>query len=96
MLRCVTAACRALALACLVTPVLLQPAEARSHGAKRSQISEIIVHATGGPFCQGGQVKFAPPGTVATIKKFFEAKNFTSIRPKFFLHRSHRKTAAVG
>ncbi|MFM9939597.1 MAG: N-acetylmuramoyl-L-alanine amidase [Hyphomicrobiaceae bacterium] len=54
-------------------------AEARGRGAKRDKVTEIIVHATGGPFCKGGKVVFSPAGTVATMKRFFEASGQVSI-----------------
>ncbi len=53
--------------------------EARGRGAKRASVSEIIVHATGGPFCKGGNVVFSPPGNLATMKRFFEANGTVSI-----------------
>ena len=59
--------------------VLSSDAEARGRGAKRSTVSEIIVHATGGPFCQGGKVVFSPSGTGPSMKKFFEANGTVSI-----------------
>jgi len=71
--------CRLIAVAGLIVLTAMATAHARSHGAKRSSVKEIVVHATGGPFCQGGQVKFSPPGTVATIKKFFEGNGTVSI-----------------
>jgi N-acetyl-anhydromuramyl-L-alanine amidase AmpD len=60
---------------------LVRPAEvdARARGARRDAVAEIIVHATGGPFCKGGQVVFSPPGTVESIKRFFEASGQVSI-----------------
>lgn len=71
----------ALAMAALVTTVLLplDPAEARARGAKRTQVAEIIVHATGGPFCQGGRVTFSPAGTAERMKAFFERSGAVSI-----------------
>ena len=54
-------------------------ADARGRGSKRDKVAEIIVHATGGPFCRGGQVVFSPAGNVATIKRFFEASGAVSI-----------------
>ena len=54
-------------------------AEARARGPKRATVNEIIVHATGGPFCRGGEVVFSPAGTVASIKRFFEASGSVSI-----------------
>ena len=59
--------------------VLASHADARGRGAKRSTVSEIIVHATGGPFCQGGKVVFSPSGTGPSMKKFFEGNGTVSI-----------------
>lgn len=55
------------------------PAEAGRHGSKRDRVTEIIVHATGGPFCHRGAVKFSPAGDVATMKRFFERSGGVSI-----------------
>ena len=63
----------------LTNLVLTTGADARSRGAKRSKVGEIIVHATGGPFCQGGKVVFSPSGTGPSMKKFFEANGTVSI-----------------
>jgi N-acetyl-anhydromuramyl-L-alanine amidase AmpD len=52
---------------------------AKSHGPKRAEITEIIVHATGGPFCQAGAVAFSPGGTIDGIRRFFEANGVVSI-----------------
>ena len=74
--------CKAtLAAAVLLVPalVLTSEADARARGSKRSKVSEIIVHATGGPFCQGGKVVFSPSGTGPSMKKFFEANGTVSI-----------------
>ncbi len=67
--------------AILFVPVLAHSsdAEARGRGAKRSTVAEIIVHATGGPFCQGGKVVFSPSGTGPSMKKFFESNGTVSI-----------------
>ncbi len=71
----------ALAAAALVPALSAMPTDAgaRGRGAKRAQVTEIIVHATGGPFCKSGQVVFSPPGTAESIKKFFEANGTVSI-----------------
>lgn len=53
--------------------------EARTRGVKRDAVSEVIVHATGGPFCQGGRVLFSPAGTVERIQRFFESSGSVSI-----------------
>lgn len=58
---------------------LSSDADARARGAKRSTVTEIIVHATGGPFCQGGKVVFSPSGTGPSMKKFFEGNGTVSI-----------------
>ncbi|HEX4893578.1 MAG TPA: peptidoglycan recognition family protein [Hyphomicrobiaceae bacterium] len=42
-------------------------------------MTEIIIHATGGPFCERGRVAFSPPGTVESIKRFFERSSAVSI-----------------
>jgi N-acetyl-anhydromuramyl-L-alanine amidase AmpD len=40
------------------------PAEALEHGAPRSsdQITGIVIHAIGGPYCDGGELKWSPAG----------------------------------
>ena len=70
-----------MAAAALLSSALLQgsDADARGRGSKRSKVTEIIVHATGGPFCQGGKVVFSPSGTGPSIKKFFESNGTVSI-----------------
>lgn len=55
------------------------PTEAGSRGEKRSEVREIIVHATGGPSCQGGKVVFSPAGEVGRLKMFFERSRSVSI-----------------
>lgn len=71
----------AVTAAALLVPSLMlaNDAEARGRGSKRSKVTEIIVHATGGPFCQGGKVVFSPPGTGDTMKRFFEKNGTVSI-----------------
>lgn len=69
----------ALALTVCTMDPLAPDAEARSRGPKRSAVTEIIVHATGGPYCRGGEVAFSPAGTVETIKRFFERSSSVSI-----------------
>lgn len=54
-------------------------ADAASRGPVRDEVSEIIIHATGGPFCQGGKVVFSPAGDVARMKRFFEGSSAVSI-----------------
>lgn len=78
---------RAMPMSSAILPVLVAPAlvllagvaDARSRGPERREVTSIIVHATGGPFCQGGQVRFSPAGTVESIKRFFEASSSVSI-----------------
>lgn len=53
--------------------------EARDHGRRRDAVGEIIVHATGGPFCRSGHVAFSPPGTVETMQRFFARSGTVSI-----------------
>lgn len=52
---------------------------ARSSGPKRDRVWEIIIHATGGPFCQKGRVAYSPAGDVARMKRFFENSAILSI-----------------
>lgn len=66
-------------IAILAAAAVATEAAARARGPKRQVVSEIIVHATGGPFCRGGQVVFSPAGTVAAMRRFFEASNQVSI-----------------
>jgi N-acetyl-anhydromuramyl-L-alanine amidase AmpD len=51
--------------------LLLVPVAARERGPERSTISEIIIHATGGPSCRGGRVVFSDPGTIERMRLFF-------------------------
>lgn len=67
------------AAAAVIGPLTITDAAARARGAKRHAVAEIIVHATGGPFCRGGQVAFSPAGNVGTMKRFFEASGQVSI-----------------
>jgi N-acetyl-anhydromuramyl-L-alanine amidase AmpD len=67
----------AMALTAMTLPA--GPTHAGSRGEKRSEVREIIVHATGGPFCQRGQVVFSPAGEVDRLKKFFERSRAVSI-----------------
>lgn len=55
------------------------PLAAKSRGAPRSTVSEVIVHATGGPFCRGGSVAFSPAGDPDRMRRFFEASGQVSI-----------------
>lgn len=77
-------------LALLVSP---SDAEARGRGSRRTKVTEIIVHATGGPFCRSGQVAFSPSGTGASIKKFFEASGSVSIH--YIVDRDGRVLTSV-
>lgn len=54
-------------------------ADARGPAPKRTTVTEIIVHATGGPSCEGGRVRFSAAGTVRGMKRFFEAPGGVSI-----------------
>lgn len=53
--------------------------DAASRGPKRSAVTGIIIHATGGPFCERGKVAFSPAGTTESIKRFFERSSAVSI-----------------
>jgi N-acetylmuramoyl-L-alanine amidase len=61
--------------------VVLDPAagDARGRGEKRSEVHEIIVHATGGPSCKSGTVVFSPAGELDRLKMFFERSTAVSI-----------------
>ena len=52
---------------------------AKTSGAKRNHISEIIIHATGGPSCIKGKVVFSDPGTLARMTRFFRNSRRVSI-----------------
>ena len=68
------------ALAAFAAQLTVAPdVDAGARGTNRSKVTEIIVHATGGPFCKAGQVVFSPPGTAETIKRFFERSASVSI-----------------
>jgi N-acetylmuramoyl-L-alanine amidase len=53
--------------------------EAKGRGPARARVTEIIVHATGGPSCAGGRVVYSDPGTVKRMKAFFEGSGGVSI-----------------
>lgn len=55
------------------------PADARGRGPGRARVTEVIVHATGGPSCAGTRVVFSDPGTVKRMKAFFEGSSGVSI-----------------
>ena len=65
-----------LAAASLAAP---PDATAKGRGPARSKVTEIIVHATGGPSCSGSRVVFSDPGTVQRMKRFFEGSGGVSI-----------------
>lgn len=46
-------------------------ASARVRGPERTAVTEVIVHATGGPSCQRGRVVYSDPGTVERMRAFF-------------------------
>lgn len=69
-----------LAVATVLALVLpLSPAQAFTSGAKRSKVTEIIVHATGGPSCKGRKVAFSNPGTLKLMARFFKRSRRVSI-----------------
>lgn len=70
--------CGALA-SVMVFAATVADADARSRGARRDAVTEIVIHATGGPFCQSGRVMYSPAGTVERIKRFFENSGSVSI-----------------
>lgn len=55
----------------MALPLVVVPVAARERGPERNAISEIIVHATGGPSCRGGRVVFSDPGTIEQMRRFF-------------------------
>ncbi len=55
------------------------PADAKSRGPRRDSVTEIIVHATGGPFCERGQLRFSPAGDLDRMQRFFAASAQVSI-----------------
>lgn len=79
MLLAVRALAAAAAMLALVAGIAPDTAFAKARGAKRSTVTEIIVHATGGPSCQGGRVVFSPAGDLQRMKRFFEASAQVSI-----------------
>ncbi len=80
-------------MASVVVGTCSTTADARGRGQKRDKVTEIIVHATGGPFCQGGEVRFSPPGTAASIKRFFERSSSVSIH--YIVERNGEVLASV-
>jgi N-acetyl-anhydromuramyl-L-alanine amidase AmpD len=76
-------AVRAIAVAAALMAPAVGPAAGAAHakarGPKRNAVAEIVIHATGGPSCQGGRVVFSPAGDVQRMKRFFEASGLVSI-----------------
>jgi N-acetyl-anhydromuramyl-L-alanine amidase AmpD len=69
-------------------------AEAGSRGPKRTTpVTEIIIHATGGPSCQLGRVVFSPAGDVDRIRRFFESSRVVSIH--YIVGRDGETVASV-
>ncbi|MEZ5851118.1 MAG: N-acetylmuramoyl-L-alanine amidase [Hyphomicrobiaceae bacterium] len=83
----------AAAIAAAFAALTSAPADARARGQKRDRVTEIIVHATGGPFCQRGEVRFSPPGTAVRIKRFFEKSSSVSIH--YIVERDGEVLASV-
>ncbi|MDX2154913.1 MAG: N-acetylmuramoyl-L-alanine amidase [Hyphomicrobiaceae bacterium] len=54
-------------------------ADAASRGPKRTAVTEVIVHATGGPYCLGGKVRYSNAGDVGLMKRFFERSRVVAI-----------------
>ena len=52
--------------------IVVSLAFAKTEGAARNKVDNIIIHTTGGPICKSGKVAFTPPGTLKSMKKFFE------------------------
>ncbi len=75
----VTRLAAALVALTLAITSLSETSVAKARGAKRHAVEEIIIHATGGPSCQGGRVVFSPAGDVQRMKRFFEASPHVSI-----------------
>jgi N-acetyl-anhydromuramyl-L-alanine amidase AmpD len=69
------------------------PTDAGTRGPKRRTVSEIIVHATGGPVCQGGRVRFTPAGDLERMQRFFAASPVVSIH--YIVGRDGRVAASV-
>lgn len=78
-MRIVRSAGAVMIAALCVSTLAPADAEAGARGQKRDTVTEIIVHATGGPSCRNGQVVFSPAGDVATMKRFFERSGGVSI-----------------
>lgn len=83
----------ALALPALVAAAICETASAKARGSKRTAVDEIIIHTTGGPFCQGGRVVFSPAGDVPAMKRFFEAPGLVSIH--YIIGRDGEVAASV-
>ncbi|MEZ5855926.1 MAG: peptidoglycan recognition family protein [Hyphomicrobiaceae bacterium] len=76
-----------------LSAALALPAAARTSGPKRTVVSEIIVHATGGPSCQRGRVVFSPPGDLDRMQRFFARNRVVSIH--YIVGRDGRIAASV-
>ena len=63
----------------VVFAVVSAPAQARRSGKKRQTVTEVIIHATGGPSCARGKVVFSAPGTLKRMSKFFRNSRRVSI-----------------
>jgi N-acetylmuramoyl-L-alanine amidase len=66
-------------LTTVVAAAMPETAAAKGRGRSRTTVTEIIVHATGGPSCTGGRIAYSDPGTVERMKKFFEGSGGVSI-----------------
>ena len=69
----------AVATLVLVGAIATDAAVAKGRGPKRDTVREIIIHATGGPSCQRGEIVFSPAGDVDRMRRFFEASPHVSI-----------------
>jgi len=65
--------------AALIVGAMSPSAHGKQNGKKRAKITEIIVHATGGPSCSHGKVVFSPPGTLQLMRRFFKNSRRVSI-----------------
>ncbi|MFV0297620.1 MAG: N-acetylmuramoyl-L-alanine amidase, partial [Hyphomicrobiaceae bacterium] len=60
---------------------------------RRDRVTEVIVHATGGPSCHRGRVKFSNPGDLDLMKRFFARNRVVSIH--YIIGRDGRVAASV-
>ncbi len=81
------------ALAGICVLALTVPAGARTSGPKRSQVDEIIVHATGGPSCRRGKVVFSAAGDLERMARFFARNPVVSIH--YIIGRDGQVAASV-